>query len=99
MFPTENFELIYGRWEDDIIYDSDAVEYLPRPSLPLVDPNDPNIILGVPEEPPPSIAADTDKKVLSLPLSFSTSPLTFYNLPLLPLYSGHKEVSFWCRSF
>lgn len=65
IFPAQNFELVYKQWEDDIIYDSDAVDHLPRPSLPLIDPNDPNYILGIPEEPPPSLTADKDKKVLS----------------------------------
>ena len=63
MFPIENYDLIYKRWEDDIIYDSDAVEHLPHPSLPQIDPNDPNFILGIPEEPPPTAPIDKEKKV------------------------------------
>lgn len=66
MFPVENFDLCYRRWEDDIIYDSEAVEYIPHPSLPQIDPNDPNFILGIPEEPPATLMSDKDKKVLVL---------------------------------
>ena len=73
IFPVENFDLIYKRWEDDIIYDSDAVECLPQPSLPLIDPNDPNFILGVPEEPPVTLPTEKEKKVKMLPSHTPTS--------------------------
>ena len=63
MFPVENFDLCYRRWEDDIIYDSEAADHIPRPSVPQIDPNDPNFILGIPEEPPPILPSDKDKKV------------------------------------
>lgn len=51
MFPIENYELVYSRWEDNVIWDSEKVTSIPAPSLPRIDPNDPNFILGLPEEP------------------------------------------------
>lgn len=63
MFPVENFDLCYRRWEDDIIYDTEAVQHIPHPSLPQIDPNDPNFILGIPEEPPAVLPSDKEKKV------------------------------------
>lgn len=62
MFPIENYEVVYGRWEDDIIWDCDAVERIPSPTLPRVDPNDSNFIIGIPEEPPPTFAGDKDSR-------------------------------------
>lgn len=47
IFPIDNEELVYGRWEDNIIWDDQAMEtYLVPPVLTL-DPNDENIILGM----------------------------------------------------
>ena len=64
MFPIENYELVYNRWEDHVIWDSDAVTTIPPPSLPRIDPNDPNFILGLPDEPsPPPTAEKESKKV------------------------------------
>ena len=50
LFPINNPALVYHRWEDDIIWDTEAVSSVPKPSIPQLDPNDPNIILGIPEE-------------------------------------------------
>ena len=60
MFPVDNYELTYGRWEDNIIWDCDAVDHIPSPTLPRVDPNDSNFIIGIPEEPPPTFTGDKD---------------------------------------
>ena len=65
MFPIDNYELVYSHWEDDIIWDSEAVSRLPRPHLARIDPNDPNFVLGIPEEPHPSVTKD-NKKVLKV---------------------------------
>ncbi len=62
MFPIDNYELVYGRWEDHVIWDSDAVATVPPPSLPRIDPNDPNFILGLPDEPNPPPSAEKDIK-------------------------------------
>ncbi len=56
IFPVENEELAYGRWEDEIIWDS---ENMPpdkplKPKLVTLDPNDDNIILGIPDDIDPS---------------------------------------------
>lgn len=66
LFPIENYELIYNRWEDDIIYDNEAVQ-IPQPSIAQIDPNDPNFIIGIPVEPPPTLLGDKDgRKVYTL---------------------------------
>lgn len=62
LFPVDNYELAYCRWEDDIILDSDAVQQIPAPSLPQIDPNDPNFIIGIPEEPPPALPGDKETR-------------------------------------
>ena len=62
LFPIENYDLIYKRWEDDIIWDSEAVTHIPKPSIARLDPNDPNIILGIPEEPAAPGPLDKDGK-------------------------------------
>ena len=62
LFPVENYDLVYGQWEDNIIRDSDAVEQLPTPSLPQIDPNDPNFIIGIPEEPAPIVPLDKEAR-------------------------------------
>lgn len=55
IFPIENEELVYGRWEDEVIWDADApMEKIPRPKMLTLDPNDENIILGIPDDIDPS---------------------------------------------
>ncbi len=67
LFPIDNFQLTHCRWEDQVIMDAEAMESIPSPSVPLIDPNDSNFIIGVPEEPPPSSAGDKDsRKVRSI---------------------------------
>lgn len=50
LFPIENKELLYGRWEDKIIWDTDAVDNVPTPQEFKLDPNDENLILSIPED-------------------------------------------------
>ena len=50
IFPVENTELIYGKWEDKIIWDSEAVDKLPSPEVFKLDPNDENLVLALPED-------------------------------------------------
>ena len=54
IFPVENEELIYSRWEDDIIWDAENMDKIPEPKILTLDPNDENIILGIPEDIDPS---------------------------------------------
>ena len=66
LFPIENYELVYGQWENDVIWDSEAVDHIPMPSLAQIDPNDPNFIIGLPEEAavaPQSMPGDNSRKV------------------------------------
>ncbi|XP_060532389.1 transcription initiation factor TFIID subunit 1 isoform X2 [Cylas formicarius] len=54
IFPVENEDLVYGRWEDDVIWDSECMMNVPKPSILTLDPNDENIILGIPDDIDPS---------------------------------------------
>jgi len=47
IFPIDNEELVYGRWEDNIIWDDQAMETYLHPPVLTLDPNDENIILGM----------------------------------------------------
>ncbi|KFR16159.1 Transcription initiation factor TFIID subunit 1, partial [Opisthocomus hoazin] len=50
IFPIDNEELVYGRWEDNIIWDDQAMETYLHPPVLTLDPNDENIILEIPDE-------------------------------------------------
>ncbi|KAJ8966592.1 hypothetical protein NQ314_003444 [Rhamnusium bicolor] len=54
IFPVENEDLVYGRWEDDVIWDAEGMKNIPKPSILTLDPNDENIILGIPDDIDPS---------------------------------------------
>ena len=54
IFPVENEELVYSPWEDEIIWDAQAMTKVPAPQMLTLDPNDENIILGVPDDPDPA---------------------------------------------
>ena len=50
LFPIENDELIYTKWEDDVIWDTQAMTTIPVPKILTIDLNDENIIMNVPED-------------------------------------------------
>lgn len=50
IFPVENDELVYGSWEDDVIWDPEAMPKIPEPRILTLDQNDDNIVLGIPDE-------------------------------------------------
>ncbi|CAH3126773.1 unnamed protein product [Porites lobata] len=50
IFPVENTDLVYGNWEDKIIWDSENMSSIPSPTIMQLDPNDENIILSIPED-------------------------------------------------
>ena len=52
-FSVENKDLVYGRWEDNIIWDSDNMPSIPEPSYPILDLNDEDATLEIPEDTPP----------------------------------------------
>ena len=79
MFPIENYDLIYKRWEDDIIWDSEAVTHIPKPSIALLDPNDPNIILGIPEEPAAPNSLDKDGKKVCVTFTLKCNILLHFS--------------------
>jgi len=50
IFPVENEELVFGQWEDDIIWDSENMNQLPTPKILTLDTNDENVILAIPDD-------------------------------------------------
>ncbi|XP_078787376.1 transcription initiation factor TFIID subunit 1 isoform X9 [Oryzias latipes] len=50
IFPIDNEELVYGRWEDNIIWDDQEMDHMLAPPVLTLDPNDENIILEIPDE-------------------------------------------------
>ena len=50
IFPVENDELVLGRWEEDILWDSENMETIPTPKILTLDANDENVILGIPDD-------------------------------------------------
>lgn len=54
IFPVENEELVYGTWEDEVIWDAENMDLVPKPKILTLDPNDENIILGIPDDVDPS---------------------------------------------
>ncbi|XP_075973606.1 TATA-box binding protein associated factor 1 isoform X2 [Anticarsia gemmatalis] len=54
IFPVENEELVYGTWEDEVIWDAENMNQVPKPKILTLDPNDENIILGIPDDVDPS---------------------------------------------
>ncbi|XP_034034553.1 transcription initiation factor TFIID subunit 1 isoform X3 [Thalassophryne amazonica] len=50
IFPIDNEELVYGRWEDNIIWDDQEMNIMLSPPVLTLDPNDENIILEIPDE-------------------------------------------------
>ena len=55
IFPVENEELVYGVWEDEIIWDPENMKKIPKPKILTLDPNDENIILGIPDDVNPAL--------------------------------------------
>ncbi|XP_055699483.1 transcription initiation factor TFIID subunit 1 isoform X1 [Phlebotomus papatasi] len=54
IFPVENEELVYSKWEDEVIWDAECMDKVPKPKVLTLDPNDENIILGIPDDIDPS---------------------------------------------
>ncbi|KAJ6220107.1 hypothetical protein RDWZM_005919 [Blomia tropicalis] len=50
IFPIENDDLVYGLWENDIIWDAETMDKIPPPRVLTLDRNDENIILEVPND-------------------------------------------------
>ncbi|GBN25963.1 Transcription initiation factor TFIID subunit 1 [Araneus ventricosus] len=50
IFPVENEKLVYDNWEDQVIWDSEAMNTI---SYPKPIENDPDIIVEIPDEKPP----------------------------------------------
>uniref|UniRef100_A0ABM0LZA8 Transcription initiation factor TFIID subunit 1-like n=1 Tax=Saccoglossus kowalevskii TaxID=10224 RepID=A0ABM0LZA8_SACKO len=62
IFPVENEELVYGRWEDKIIWDAQNMERIPSPPMLQLDPNDENLVLGIPDDKDPNQESSTQVK-------------------------------------
>ena len=50
IFPVENEELVYGKWEDEVIWDTDNMPKKLEPRIVSLDPNDENIIIAIPDD-------------------------------------------------
>ncbi|VDK86505.1 unnamed protein product [Litomosoides sigmodontis] len=50
IFPMENCELLYTKWEDDIIWDSENMDHIPEPKLLTLDYSDDPKLFGMPED-------------------------------------------------
>ncbi|GAB1303019.1 Transcription initiation factor TFIID subunit [Apodemus speciosus] len=50
IFPIDNEDLVYGRWEDNIIWDAQNMPRILEPPVLTLDPNDENLILEIPDE-------------------------------------------------
>lgn len=46
----ENEELVYGIWEEEIIWNVKQMKKIPKPKIPTIDLNDENIIFGIPDD-------------------------------------------------
>lgn len=52
IFPNENYDFVYGDWEKKIILDPKQIDSsLLNPPEFYIDPNDDNLLLGVPDDP------------------------------------------------
>ena len=50
MFPVDNEELVYGRWEDEVIWDTEKMPKKLQPKIVSLDPNDENIVISIPDD-------------------------------------------------
>lgn len=50
IFPVETPELVYGRWEDEVIWSVEEIQQSLDPKILALDPNDENIVLCIPGE-------------------------------------------------
>ena len=50
IFPVENEELVYGKWEDEVIWDTESMPKKLEPRIVALDPNDENIIIAIPDD-------------------------------------------------
>lgn len=66
IFPVENEELTYGIWEENVIWDAENCDKIPEPKILTLDPNDENIVLGIPEDIDPN--AIKPKEAIPIPL-------------------------------
>ncbi|KMR03010.1 transcription initiation factor tfiid subunit 1 [Lasius niger] len=55
IFPVENEELVYGLWEEEVIWDPEDMKKIPKPKILTLDPNDENIVLGIPDDIDPAL--------------------------------------------
>jgi len=66
IFPVENDELVYGLWEDDVIWDAENMPKIPEPRTLTLDPNDENIVLGIPDDIDPNAARPKEAQPIPL---------------------------------
>lgn len=62
--PVENDDLVYGFWENEIIWDAKAMKTILQPKILELDPSDENIVFGIPDDSDPT-ASCNDSGTLS----------------------------------
>ena len=94
IFPVENTELIYGKWEDKIIWDSEAVDKLPSPEVFKLDPNDENLVLALPEDSVQEVAIED-----AAPKKEYRSKSRYISKKMLLQEQAEQEVNFYADLF
>ncbi|UYV74640.1 TAF1 [Cordylochernes scorpioides] len=63
IFPVENQDLVYGAWEDDVIWDAQSMPFIPEPRVPTLDINDENMVHTIPDDPDPKTKTTNEPAV------------------------------------
>jgi len=62
VMPVESSELLYERWEDDIILDTQNMIKIPKPPDCAIDPYDENVVFEIPDDNEPSTPEQTEQE-------------------------------------
>lgn len=79
LFPVENDDLVYGLWENEVIWDAENMKEIPKPKILTLDLNDDNIILGIPEDVNPVKKQTETQRKAKNPLPYSKKSKTLLN--------------------
>jgi transcription initiation factor TFIID subunit 1 len=94
IFPVENEELVYGRWEDEVIWDHEKMPVKVHPKMVSIDPNDDNIILGIPEDIDPATLPQEGpiKKVKIIQKHVKKSRMMLNRLVVFAIFNTDKII-------
>ncbi|XP_057320639.1 transcription initiation factor TFIID subunit 1-like [Microplitis mediator] len=79
LFPVENDDLVYGLWENEVIWDAENMKEIPKPKILTLDLNDDNIILEIPEDVNPIKKQTETQRKAKNPLPYSKKSKTLLN--------------------